>query len=80
MSIDIIEAKFENTETNKLGKIYAEVRMWGFPWSRTAIVNHTNNPFWKEEFLTDLPISTQMVHILIKNVLLMIHLIQLVIN
>ena len=29
MSIDIIEAKFENTETNKLGKIYAEVRMWG---------------------------------------------------
>lgn len=67
MSIDIIEAKFENTETNKLGKIYAEVRMWGFPWSRTAIVNHTNNPFWKEEFLTDLPISTQMVHILIKK-------------
>ena len=39
----------------------------GFPWSRTAIVNHTNNPFWKEEFLTDLPISTQMVHILIKK-------------
>ena len=50
MSIDIIEAKFENTETNKLGKIYAEVRMWGFPWSRTAIVNHTNNPFWKKSF------------------------------
>lgn len=80
MTIDIIEAKFENI-TNKIhsvttttttnnkssSKIYAEVRMWGYPWSRTAIVNQSNNPFWKEEFLTDLPISTQMIHILIKR-------------
>ncbi|ABN68141.2 GTPase-activating protein [Scheffersomyces stipitis CBS 6054] len=77
ITIDIIEAKFENFERQHArhhekhedpdGKIYAEVRMWGYPWSRTAIVNHTNNPFWKEEFSTDLPISTQMIHILIKK-------------
>ncbi|KAI5964074.1 BUD2 [Candida pseudojiufengensis] len=67
--IDIIEAKFDQitTKRNNTGKIYAEVRMWGYPWSRTATVNHTNNPFWKEEFSTDLPISTQMIHILIKK-------------
>ncbi|KAI5968002.1 BUD2 [Candida margitis] len=79
LTIDIIEAKFEhmgNTINNSNiaaaatahgAKIYAEVRMWGYPWSRTAIVNHTSNPFWKEEFSTDLPISTQMIHILIKK-------------
>ncbi|CAH2350015.1 GTPase activating protein Bud2p [[Candida] railenensis] len=49
------------------GRIYAEVVMWGLPWSRTAIVSHTHNPFWKEEFSTNLPISTQIVHILIKD-------------
>ncbi|KAK6458766.1 GTPase-activating protein [Scheffersomyces xylosifermentans] len=72
IAIDIIEAKFDNfpqqdPDSGPVGKIYAEVRMWGYPWSRTAIVAHTNNPFWKEEFSTDLPISTQMIHILIKK-------------
>ncbi|ODV81590.1 GTPase-activating protein [Suhomyces tanzawaensis NRRL Y-17324] len=71
VAIDIIEAKFDNMQplSSKLpqGKIYTEVRMWGLPWSRTAIVNHTSNPFWKEEFATDLPILTQMIHILIKK-------------
>lgn len=67
ISIDIIEAKFDNITSKRDGKVYAEVRMWGYPWSRTASVSHTSNPFWKEEFLTDLPISTQMIHILIKK-------------
>lgn len=69
LHIDIIEAKFDNVneESKSTGKIYAEVRMWGLPWSRTAIVDHTSNPFWKEEFTTSLPISTQMIHILIKK-------------
>lgn len=69
VSLDIIEAKFENhTASDKaLGKIYAEVVMWGFPWARTSIVSHTQNPFWKEEFSTDLPISTQMIRIAIKK-------------
>ncbi|KAK6202301.1 uncharacterized protein RJT21DRAFT_118303 [Scheffersomyces amazonensis] len=68
ITIDIIEAKFDSLPTNsKSSKIYAEVRMWGLPWSRTAIVNHSANPFWKEEFSTDLPISTQMIHIVIKR-------------
>lgn len=94
VSIDIIEAKFDNIVNNNSntnissttshstnttsnttsktaslssGKIYAEVVMWGLPWSRTAIVQHTHNPFWKEEFSTNLPISTQIVHILIKE-------------
>ncbi|KAG5418632.1 BUD2 [Candida metapsilosis] len=70
LTIDIIEAKLDNingNSKNHSAKIYAEVRMWGYPWSRTAIVNQTNNPFWKEEFSTDLPISTQMIHILIKR-------------
>ncbi|EGV62440.1 Rho GTPase activation protein [Yamadazyma tenuis ATCC 10573] len=66
LSVDIIEAKFDNEVSSK-SKIYAEVVMWGLPWSRTAIVNYTNNPFWKEEFSTDLPISTQIIHILIKE-------------
>ncbi|CAK7898362.1 GTPase activating protein Bud2p [[Candida] anglica] len=66
VSIDIIEAKFDSNN-NKSDKIYAEVVMWGLPWSRTAIVAHTHNPFWKEEFSTNLPISTQIVHILIKQ-------------
>lgn len=69
LTIDIIEAKFDNiTQGSKAtGKIYAEVVMWGFPWARTAIVPHTHNPFWKEEFSDDLPILTQMVHIVIKR-------------
>ena len=77
VTIDIIEAKFDHSSLAAAtksgstamggGKIYAEVRMWGYPWSRTAIVNHTLNPFWKEEFLTNLPISTQMIHIIIKK-------------
>lgn len=69
VTIDIVEAKFDE-EFHTLEpkeKVYAEVIMWGLPWSRTALVNHTMNPFWKEEFLTDLPISTQMIHILIKR-------------
>lgn len=65
LTLDIIEAKFELAP--KLGKVYAEVRMWGMPWSRTAAVTHTVNPFWKEEFLTELPILTQMIHIIIKQ-------------
>lgn len=66
VGIDIIEAKFDE-EPLKNGKIYAEVVMWGLPWSRTAMVNYSINPFWKEEFSTDLPILTQIVHILIKK-------------
>lgn len=68
VSIDIIEAKFDEfPNTPNTGKIYAEVIMWGLPWSRTALVSHTENPFWKEEFSSDLPILTQMIHILIKK-------------
>ncbi|RLV95255.1 GTPase activating protein BUD2 [Spathaspora sp. JA1] len=68
ISIDIIEAKFDTLSNPQPGsKIYAETRMWGYPWSRTASVAYTANPFWKEEFSTDLPISTQMIHILIKK-------------
>lgn len=66
LSIDLIEAKFDKDLVGE-GGIYAEVYMWGFPWSRTAPVKHANNPFWKEEFATDLPILTQIVHILIKK-------------
>lgn len=69
LTIDIIEAKFDNVAHGAKpgGKIYAEVVMWGFPWARTAIVPHAHNPFWKEEFSVDLPILTQMVHIVIKR-------------
>ncbi|KAG7195862.1 uncharacterized protein KQ657_002247 [Scheffersomyces spartinae] len=69
VTIDIVEAKFDEEfhTMDPKEKVYAEVIMWGLPWSRTAMVNHTMNPFWKEEFLTDLPISTQMIHILIKR-------------
>lgn len=66
LALDIIEAKFDEP-TSTRSKIYAEVVMWGLPWSRTAIVSHTSNPFWKEGFSTDLPISTQIIHILIKK-------------
>lgn len=69
VTIDIIEAKFDNIAQGAKahGKIYAEVMMWGFPWARTAMVPHTHNPFWKEEFSTDLPILTQMIRIVIKK-------------
>lgn len=69
LTVDIIEAKFDNPPANpkESHKIYAEVVMWGFPWARTAHVQHTANPFWKENFSTYLPILTQMVHIVIKQ-------------
>lgn len=69
VDIDIIEAKFDDIgkDVKSSEKIYAEIVMWGLPWSRTAIVNLSKNPFWKENFSTDLPILTQMVHILIKK-------------
>lgn len=68
LTLDIIEARLELALSLE-GKIYAEVRMWGLPWSRTAVVNYTLNPFWKEEFSAELPILTQMIHILIKKCL-----------
>lgn len=66
VNLDIIEAKLDKIGTPK-GKIYAEVMMWGLPWGRTALVKHTENPFWKEEFSTELPILTQMIRIVIKQ-------------
>lgn len=71
LTVDIIEAKFDNPPASPKdsNKIYAEVVMWGFPWARTAFVQHTSNPFWKENFSTYLPILTQMVHIVIKKCL-----------
>lgn len=68
VTLDIIEAKFDSVEPTKLKKKdYAEVMMWGYPWARTALVAHSSNPFWKEQFSTDLPILTQMIHIVIKQ-------------
>ena len=69
VTIDLIEAKFDNVvgKSDASGKIYAEVIMWGYPWARTSIVGHTQNPFWKEEFSTDLPVLTQMLRIVIKR-------------
>lgn len=64
--IDIIEAKFDEQQHDK-NNVYAEVVMWNFPWARTACVPFGQNPFWKEEFATDLPILTQMIHIVIKR-------------
>lgn len=71
VTLDIIEAKFDNIQQGvKLkGKAYAEVVMWGYPWARTALVPYSSNPFWKEEFSTELPILTQMIHIVIKKTL-----------
>ncbi|CUM68338.1 uncharacterized protein PRCAT00006060001 [Priceomyces carsonii] len=66
--IDIIEARFDDMlPEHSKGKVYAEVFMWGLSWSRTAMVNWNSNPFWKEQFATDLPILTQMIHIIIKQ-------------
>lgn len=66
VTLDIIEASFDSAP--KLNtKIYAEVVMWGLPWSRTALVDFTSNTFWKEEFSTELPILTQMIRIVIKR-------------
>lgn len=69
LTLDIIEAKLDSVPhgTKSLSTIYAEVVMWGFPWARTALVPLSNNPFWKEEFFTDLPILTRMIHIVIKQ-------------
>lgn len=69
LTIDIIEAKFDELPLREKVKnyIYAEVVMWNFPWARTALVPFNQNPFWKEEFATDLPILTQMIHIVIKR-------------
>lgn len=68
LSIDIIEAKFDLPSlAAKHTHIYSEVVMWNFPWARTALVPFTQNPFWKEAFATDLPILTQMIHIVIKR-------------
>ncbi|OBA23972.1 Rho GTPase activation protein [Metschnikowia bicuspidata var. bicuspidata NRRL YB-4993] len=69
VTLDIIEANLGNIPIN-IGsdeKVYAEVLMWGYPWARTSIVNYTQNPFWKEEFSTDLPVLTQILRIVIKQ-------------
>lgn len=69
VTLDIIEANFDNVSSSdtNLGKIYAEVLLWGFPWAKTSAVSHTNNAFWKDEYSTDLPILTQMIRIVIKK-------------
>ena len=66
--IDIVEADFDKLpQKPSMKKIYAEVVLWGHPWARTALTPISENPFWKENFATDLPILTQMVHIFIKG-------------
>lgn len=69
VTIDLIEAKLDHLPSvnDADSKVYAEVIMWGYPWARTSIVNFSQNPFWKEEFSTDLPVSTQMLRIVIKK-------------
>lgn len=72
VTLDIIEAKFDST-VQLDGKIYAELIMFDLPWGRTALVSHTANPFWKEEFSADLPILTQVIRIVIKKTYGLVH-------
>lgn len=64
--LDIIEANLDGVSLFD-GKVYAEIIMWDLPWGRTALVENSANPFWKEEFSTELPILTQMIRIVIKK-------------
>lgn len=63
VTLDIIEAEFENTLIQLGTKVYAEIMMCGLPWGRTALVKHSASAFWKEEFTIELPILTQMIRI-----------------
>lgn len=67
LKIDIVEAKFDQAFSKGNDKLYAEVVMWGIPWAKTTLVPISVNPFWKEQVDIDLPILSQMVHILIKR-------------
>lgn len=73
VNVDIIEANLTKSadphapQPSSDHQLYAEIRLWGLPWSRTAAVDHTLNPFWKEKFSTELPILTQTFHIFIRR-------------
>lgn len=65
VKLGILEASY-NGPIKPTG-LYVEVRLWNKPWFRTSVVSHTADPFFREEFQLDLPISTTTVTILLKN-------------
>lgn len=68
VQVDIVEAKFDDTESFHKRKLYTELVLWNSPWFRTSIVEtYKDNSFWRETFKFDLPISTQYFQLLIKE-------------
>lgn len=65
IKFDILEADL----TQNFNNLYVEIQIWDKIWFRTSIVsNDTNNknPFFKEEFEIDLPVTTNQLIILLK--------------
>ncbi|CDR40676.1 CYFA0S05e03158g1_1 [Cyberlindnera fabianii] len=70
LKFDILEAGLSEERLDADGKpvkLYAEIQMWGAPWYRTAIVDSSRNPFFREEFELDLPLNTKSFTVALKQ-------------
>lgn len=65
---DILEAMLNSGEQEMA--VYCEVQVWGNAWFRTSLVNTTDgSPFFREEFVFDLMLSSTMVVVELKRAL-----------
>ncbi|GMM35173.1 GTPase-activating protein [Saccharomycopsis crataegensis] len=80
LHVDVLEANLsdcpvENSDSDDLDdegniappKLYTDIIFWDSTWARTSIVQSSKSPFWREEFVFDLPILTSGFQMLIKK-------------
>lgn len=70
LHVDILEANFSyqiNENSSESSNFYCEIDLWNQTWARSSIVDSIQTPFWREEFLFELPILTDSFKILVKK-------------
>jgi len=72
LKIGILEASLNEKLpdfNDEPSKVYAEINVWNAPWLRTSIIESSRNPFFRETFDFDLPLSTTSFLIVLKRAL-----------
>ncbi|QLQ78167.1 hypothetical protein HG537_0A04140 [Torulaspora globosa] len=68
--LSIVEGKFPGISEASHGglpQLYVDLSVWGRTWGRTAIVQGTDVPFWREEFIFDESVKINNLKIEIKQ-------------
>lgn len=68
--ISIVEGDFPGVSIASHGgvpRLYVELSIWDYNWGRTAIVQGTDTPFWREEFTFDESIKISNLRVEVKQ-------------